>query len=106
MVVDSVQAFTSKLAYGHALNQLFGFAAGGRSLAPSSGPGGVTWTPSPPPIVNVWLAAVRKLVAEARKSGMLSNDEAQTLTDVPNVCQQETRLGNWLTKKRAKLRGP
>ncbi len=45
-----------------------------------------------PSTMNVRLSAVRKLVAEARASGLLGVDEAARLTDVPNVRQQGTRL--------------
>ena len=56
-----------------------------------------------PSTVNVRLAAIRKHVIEARKNGMLSAEEAANLTDVPNVRQKGTRLGNWLTKVRLRL---
>ena len=102
MVLDSVPAASSKLAYGHALDHLFCFAAGRpltrfllqewkagmEGLAPSS--------------INVRLSAVRKLVSEARRNGMLGVEEAATLTDIPNVRQQGTRLGNWLTREQAR----
>ena len=52
--------------------------------------------------INVRLAAVRALVREARQNGMLSSEEAATLTDVPNVPQRGTRMGNWLTKEQAR----
>jgi len=55
-----------------------------------------------PSTVNVRLSAVRKLVSEARASGMLGVDEAARLTDVPNIRQQGTRLGNWLTREQAR----
>jgi integrase len=55
-----------------------------------------------PSTVNVRLSAVRKLVTEARRNGMLSAEEAANLTDIPNVRQQGTRLGNWLTKEQAR----
>jgi len=35
-------------------------------------------------------------------SGMLGVDEAARLTDVPNMRQQGTRLGNWLTREQAR----
>ncbi len=54
-----------------------------------------------PSNINVRLSAVRKLVAEARASGLLGVDEAARLTDVPNL-RQGTRLGNWLTKEQAR----
>jgi len=102
LVLDSVTAPTSKLAYGRALDQLFGFAAGRplsrallqewkaemEGLAPSS--------------INVRLAALRKLIAEARRNGMLGVEEAANLSGIPNIRQQGTRLGNWLTREQAK----
>jgi site-specific recombinase XerD len=45
---------------------------------------------------------VRKLVSEARKNGMLGAEEAASLTDVPNISQKGTRLGNWLSREQAK----
>ena len=55
-----------------------------------------------PSTVNVRLAAVRKIVTEAKRNGLLSSEEASNLTDVPNVRQRGTRLGNWLTKEQAR----
>ncbi len=102
MVVDAVQAPTSKLAYGHALDQLFAFAASQpltRALLQA-------WRSSmdglAPSTINVRLSAMRKLVSEAKKNGLLSGDDAQTLNDIPNVRQQGTRLGNWLTREQAR----
>jgi integrase len=48
------------------------------------------------------LAAVRKLVSEARKNSMLTHEEATNLTDIPNLREKGTRLGNWLTKEQAR----
>ncbi len=55
-----------------------------------------------PSTVNVRLAAMRKLLEEARRNGILGREEAGSLADVRNVRQQGTRLGNWLTSKQAK----
>jgi len=52
--------------------------------------------------VNVRLSAIRKMVGEARKNGMLGAEEAANLTEVPNIAQKGTRLGNWLTREQAK----
>ena len=41
-------------------------------------------------------------MSEAEKNGLLSADDAQTLNDIPNVRQQGTRLGNWLTREQAR----
>ena len=102
LVLDSVTAPTSKLAYGHALDDLFRFLAGrplDRALLQEWKVGMEGLAPS---TVNVRLSAVRKLVSEARASGMLGSDEAARLTDVPNIRQQGTRLGNWLTREQAR----
>ena len=102
MVVDAVAAPTSKAAYGHALDQLFAFALGrplSRALLNE-------WRSSMESLaastINVRLSAVRRLVAEARHAGMLDAEEAARLTDVPNIRERGTRLGNWLTKEQAR----
>jgi hypothetical protein len=51
-----------------------------------------------PSTINVRLSAVRKLVGEARRG----QEEAASLTDVPNIRKKGTRLGNWLTREQAK----
>ena len=35
-------------------------------------------------------------------AGMIGQEEATTLTDIPNIRQKGTRLGNWLTREQAK----
>jgi integrase len=55
-----------------------------------------------PSTINVRLSAVRKLVGEARRAGLLGQEEAASLADVPNLRQKGTRLGNWLTREQAK----
>jgi len=52
--------------------------------------------------INVRLSAVRKMVSEARRNGMLSAEDAANLTEIPNIRQKGTRLGNWLTRDQAK----
>ena len=52
--------------------------------------------------VNVRLSAIRKLVGEAQRNGILDAEQAAKMTDVPNMRQQGTRLGNWLTRDQAK----
>ena len=102
MVLGSVTSPHTRRNYSKALDLLFALAAGRpltrallleyrssmENLAPST--------------VNVRLAAVRKLVEEARRNGLLSSEEAAHLTDVPNVRQRGTRFGNWLTKEQAR----
>jgi integrase len=55
-----------------------------------------------PSTINVWLSAVRKMVTEAKRNGMIGHEEAANLTDIPNIRQRGTRLGNWLTREQAK----
>jgi len=52
--------------------------------------------------INVRQSAVRKLIGEARRSGFLGTEEAAELADVPNLREQGTRLGNWLTREQAR----
>jgi hypothetical protein len=33
---------------------------------------------------------------------MIGQEEASSMTDVPNISQKGTRLGNWLTREQAK----
>jgi hypothetical protein len=55
-----------------------------------------------PSTINVRLSGVRKLVGEARRNNMIGSEEAASLTDIPNIRQKGTRLGNWLTREKAK----
>ncbi len=55
-----------------------------------------------PSTINVKLSAIRSLIGEARRAGVLEAEEASQMTDIPNVRQQGTRLGNWLTREQAK----
>jgi hypothetical protein len=52
--------------------------------------------------VNVKLATVRRLVAEAKRNGLIGAEEASNLSDIPNVAQRGNRMGNWLTREQAK----
>jgi integrase len=102
MVLDAVTSTNSKRNYAKALDNLFVFAAGRpltRALL-------MEWRAAmdklSPATVNVRLSAMRKLVIEAQRSGMLSAGEAENLTGVPNLRQKGIRLGNWLTHEQAK----
>ena len=102
MVLDAVVSENSRRNYAAALDSLFLFSAGRpltrallleyraslENLAPST--------------INVRLSAVRKMVTEARKNGMLTVEEAEHLTGIPNINQKGTRMGNWLTREQAK----
>jgi integrase len=51
--------------------------------------------------VNVRLSAVRKLIGEAQRNGIIGAEEAANLAGVPNLSQKGTRVGNWLTRDQA-----
>jgi integrase len=102
MVLDSVQAIHSKRNYAKALDDLFAFCASrplSRALLMEYR---TTMERLSPSTINVRMSAIRKLVGEARRNGMIGLEEAANLTDVPNVRQKGTRLGNWLTREQAK----
>src|ERR1700738_3089819 len=102
MVVDAVSSPHSKRNYARALDDLFQFCASqplSRSLLMEWRAGMESLSPS---TINVRLSAVRKMVGEARKNGMLAAEEAANLTEVPNISQKGTRLGNWLPREQAK----
>jgi site-specific recombinase XerD len=102
MVLDSVTSPNTRRSYSLALNELFAFSAGrplSRALLQE-------WKASmdalAPSTVNVKLSAVRRLVGEARRNGLISAEDAANLSDIPNVRQRGNRLGNWLTREQAK----
>ena len=102
MVLDSVPSPHSRRNYAKALDHLFAFCASrplSRALLMEWRAGMEALSPS---TVNVRLSAVRKMVGEARRNNMIGSEEAASLTDIPNIRQQGTRLGNWLTREQAK----
>src|SRR5271155_726393 len=102
MVLDTVASPNSRRNYGKALDNLFALA-GGRPLTPALF---MEYRASmealSPSTTNVRLSAVRKLVAEARRNGFIGVEDAARLSEVPNIRQKGTRLGNWLTREQAK----
>lgn len=102
MVLDSVGSPHSRRNYAKALDLLFAFAAGRPLTRALLLEYRTSMEDLAPSTVNVRLAAVRKMVTEAKRNGLLSSEEASNLTDVPNVRQRGTRLGNWLTKEQAR----
>ncbi len=102
MVLDSVVSVHSKRNYGKALDDLFLFAATQPLTRVLLMEWRATMEKLSPSTVNVRLSAMRKLVSEAHKNGMIGVEEAANLSDVPNIRQQGTRLGNWLTREQAK----
>ena len=102
MVLDSVPSIHSKRNYAKALDDLFAFCASrplSRALLMEYR---TTMDHLSPSTINVRMSAIRKLVGEARRNGMIGLEEAANLSDVPNVRQKGTRLGNWLTREQAK----
>ncbi len=102
LVLDTVASPHSKRNYARALDDLFQFCASrplSRSLLMEWRAGMESLSPS---TINVRLSAVRKLVGEARRNHMIGTEEAASLTDIPNIRQRGTRLGNWLTREQAK----
>lgn len=106
MVLDSLTSEHTKRSYARALDELFAFSDGKRqplsrallmeyraemmerNLSPST--------------INICLSAVRKLIGEARRNGILGVEQAAQMADLPNVRQRGRRLGNWLTRDQAK----
>jgi len=102
LVLDSVQSIHSKRNYAKALDDLFAFCANkplSRALLMEYRTSMENLSPS---TINVRMSAIRKLVGEARRNGLIGREEADNLTDVPNVRQTGRRLGNWLTREQAK----
>jgi integrase len=102
MVLDSVKSIHSKRNYAKALDDLFAFCASqplSRALLMEYRTSLDHLSPS---TINVRMSAIRKLVGEARRNGMIGLGEATNLTDVPNVPQKGIRLGNWLNREQAK----
>jgi integrase len=102
MVLDSVQSIHSNRNYAKALDDLPAFCASrplSRALLMEYRTMIDHLSAS---TINVRLSAIRKLVGEARRNGMIGLEEAANLTDVPDAGQKGTRLGNWLTREQAK----
>ena len=102
LVLDTLPSPNSRRNYAKALDDLFAFSAGRpltRALVMEYRASIEALAAS---TINVRLSAIRKLVDEARKNGMLSTEEAGHLSDIPNIRQKGTRLGNWLTREQAK----
>ena len=103
LVLDSLPSPHSRRAYGQALTDFLGWYAAGprgpfrrtvvhqyravleqKGLAPSS--------------INVRLAAVRKLAAEAAANGLLAPELAAGIAAVKGLAVRGVRIGNWLTR--------
>ena len=106
MVLSSVVSEHSKRNYAKALDEVFTLCANrsqglSRALLMEYRAAMVEKKLSAS-TVNVRLSAVRKLVSEAQRNGIIGAEEAANLAGVPNLPQKGTRLGNWLTRDQAK----
>ncbi len=106
IVLRTVTSVHSKRNYAKAMDELFALCAQrsvgiSRSLLMEYRASMIDKRLSPSTI-NVRLAAVRKLVSEARRNGILDNEQAAQMSDIPNIRQQGTRAGNWLTREQTK----
>ena len=105
-VLQAVSSVHSKRNYAKALDEVFALCANRsqgicRALLMEYRASMIEKGLSPSTI-NVRLAAVRKLVGEARRNGILDAEEASKLEDIPNVRLTGQRMGNWLTRDQAK----
>ena len=90
MVLGSAVSPHTRRLYAKALDDLFALSAGRpltRSLLMEYRATMATLSSS---TVNVRLSAIRKMVWEARKNGLLGAEEAANLTGVPNCCLSES----------------
>jgi integrase len=106
MVLNSVASEHSKRNYAKALDEVFTLCAN-RSQGLSRAllmeyRASMLEKKLSASTVNVRLSAVRKLVGEAQRNGIIDAEEAANLAGVPNLSQKGTRLGNWLTREQAK----
>jgi integrase len=106
MVLNSVVSEHSKRNYAKALDEVFTLCANrsqglSRALLMEYRAAMVEKKLSAS-TVNVRLSAVRKLVGEAQRNGIIDAEDAANLAGVPNLPQKGTRLGNWLTREQAK----
>ena len=102
MVLDSVPSPNSRRNYAKALDDLFALSSGRPLTRALFMEYRATMDALSPSTINVRLSAVRKMVSEARKNGMLGAEEAANLTEVPNIPPKGIRLGNWLTREQAR----
>ena len=106
MVLNSVISAHSKRNYAKALDEVFTLCANrsqGLSLALlMEYRAAMLEKKLSVSTVNVRLSAVRKLVGETQRNGIIDAEEAANLAGVPNLSQKGTRLGNWLTRDQAK----
>ena len=113
LVLDSVSSLHSRRAYGFALDEFFGWYRAAergpfrkalvqeyRAHLEAQGLASST--------INVRLAAIKKLAAEAADNGLLAPEAAAGVAKVQGAKRRGVRVGNWLEKRQARelLRAP
>ena len=105
MILESVVSPHTRRNYAKAVNDLFALSAG-RPLTRSLLMGyRATMAGLSSSTVNVRLSAIRKMVWEARKNGMLGAEESANLTEVPNIPQKGAHSYPFVLTPAPRLRG-
>jgi integrase len=107
LVLDSVRSPHTRRSYDRALTQFLAWcvftAAEGFTKATVQGYRAELETRGlSTSAVNVQLAAIRKLAAEAADNGFLSPELAAAIGKVPGARTEGPRAGNWLTREQAR----
>ena len=102
LVLSTVASPHSRRNYGKALDDLFAFSASRPLTRELLLEYRASLDALSASTINVRLSAIRKLVGEARRLGLVGVEEAANLSDVPNIRQKGSRLGNWLTREQAR----
>lgn len=113
LVVDSVSSIHSRRAYGFALDEFFAWYGAEPRLPFSKAivqeyRAHLEAQDLAPSTINVRLAAVRKLAAEAADNGLLAPELAAGIAKVKGAKRRGVRAGNWLEQAQARelLRAP
>ena len=100
MVLDTLPSLNSRRNYAKALDDLFAFSA----VRPLTRELLMEYRASLESLsastINVRLSAIRKMVSEARKNGMLSAEDAANLTETPTSGRREPGWGTGSPKSR------
>jgi integrase len=103
LVLASLPSPNTRRAYRHAIEDLFTFSAGRPvTLALLLEWRAALATRISSATVNLQLSAVRRLVREARRTGVIDGQEASELLEVKGLPQRGTRSGNWLTREQTR----
>ena len=104
MVLDSVTSPNTRRSYALTLDKLFAFSAGRALTRALLQEWKASMEALAPSTINVKLSAVRRLVGEARRNGLISAEGAANLSSIPKVrrrgCGVQTSLrgvGLWIS---------